>query len=150
MSTFDTKVEYDPATIWIYDQKKDEQREEISLLAYQKKDGKILAIGKEAISYQYQTDDDIVVMSPFKDGRVADFEIAVAMIKEMLGKTWKSTFHQRVKIALCIPEGATSVEKKSIFRYVVSGGVKGNFIGRNLLCGNEESAYIGLSLFNSD
>lgn len=124
MSTFDTKVEYDPATIWIYDQKKDEQREEISLLAYQKKDGKILAIGKEAISYQYQKDDDIVVMSPFKDGRVADFEIAVAMIKEMLGKNWKPTFHQRVKIALCIPEGATSVEKRAYSDMLYQAGSK--------------------------
>lgn len=124
MRTFDTKIEYDPATIWIYDQKKEEQREEISLLAYQEKDGKILAIGNEAVSYQYQKDEDIVVMSPFKEGRVADFEIAVAMIKEMLGKTWKPTFHQRMKIALCIPEGATSVEKRAYSDMLYQAGSK--------------------------
>ena len=128
MSMFDTKIEYDPATLWIYDQKKEEQREEISLLAYKKKDRKILAIGNEAVSYQYKRDDDIVVMSPFKEGRVADFEIAVAMIKEMLGKTWKPTFHQRVKIALCIPKGATSVEKRAYSDMLYQAGARENLL----------------------
>lgn len=85
-----------------------------SSLAYEKGSGKILAVGTEAEKLEGTTSEDIVVVSPLRQGMVVDYLVAKKMFDGLLQKAWKKKLLIRPKIAICVPNGIEEVEKKVI------------------------------------
>ena len=99
---------------------------EPSVVAYHVKDGqkKILAVGEDAKLMLGRTPGSIEAIRPMREGVIADFEVAEAMIKEFIKKVHKRSLFSTIKVIVCVPHGATPVEKRAIRHSVQSAGVK--------------------------
>jgi rod shape-determining protein MreB and related proteins len=99
---------------------------EPSVVAYHVKDGKkqVLAVGEDAKLMLGRTPGSIEAIRPMRDGVIADFDTAEEMIKYFIRKVHKRTTFSKPKIIVCVPYGATPVEKRAIRQSVLSAGAR--------------------------
>lgn len=97
---------------------------EPSVVAVTNVDGKhrVLAVGNEAKMMLGRTPGHIKAIRPMKDGVIADFEIAEAMIKYFIRKVHNRGMFLHPRIAICVPYGATHVERRAILESAESAG----------------------------
>jgi rod shape-determining protein MreB and related proteins len=84
----------------------------------------VLAVGKEAKAMLGRTPGSIQAIRPMKDGVIADFDIAEAMIKHFIKKVHKKSFFANPNIVICVPSGATNVERRAIKESADAAGAK--------------------------
>lgn len=87
--------------------------DEPTLLAVNKKDGKILSVGHEAKQLQGRIPDSIQLVKPLRDGVISEIEMAEQLVKNLLSKAIGKAY-SRPRIVICVPNGVTSVEQRSI------------------------------------
>lgn len=81
----------------------------------EQKNPTVIAIGSVAEKMQGRTDKTIKVVSPVKEGRISDPELAVVMLKEFISKVIPGTFIKpKIKAIVCTPLGVTLKEKQQI------------------------------------
>jgi rod shape-determining protein MreB len=99
---------------------------EPSVVAYQIKNGvrTILAVGEDAKLMLGRTPGSIQAIRPMRDGVIADFDVAEAMIKHFMNKVRKRFSFVKPKVLVCVPHGATPVEKRAIRQSVLSAGAR--------------------------
>jgi len=93
-----------------------------------KKDGrdnkKILTVGKEAKRMLGRTPGNITAVRPLKDGVIADFEIAEAMLRYFIRKVHNRASLVRPRIVICVPSGITQVERRAVRESAESAGAR--------------------------
>lgn len=130
MSFFSPKLGVDlgTANTLVYVPGKGVVLEEPSVVAVSEYDNKILAVGNEAKDMIGRTPDDIVAYRPMKDGVIADYRVAEAMLsyyfKKALGK-W-SFFKPEVMVS--VPAGVTSTERRAVIEAAIKAGAKNAYI----------------------
>ena len=89
-------------------------------------DGKkeVLAVGSEAKTMVGKTPGTIKAIRPLRDGVIADFEIAEEMIKYFVRKVHNRKSFVSPKIVICVPSGATPVEKRAIHESAEAAGAR--------------------------
>ena len=89
-------------------------------------DGKkeVLAVGSEAKTMVGKTPGSIKAIRPLRDGVIADFEIAEEMIKYFVRKVHNRKSFVSPKIVICVPSGATPVEKRAIHESAEAAGAR--------------------------
>lgn len=87
------------------------------------KKNEILAVGNEAKLMVGRTPANINAMHPMRDGVIADYEIAQEMIKTFIQKVNKNLFVSP-RVIICVPYGATTVDRKAIHDSAVSAGAR--------------------------
>ncbi|MBV6473708.1 MAG: Rod shape-determining protein MreB [Saprospiraceae bacterium] len=90
--------------------------DEPSIVAVDKKTGEVIAVGNRAMQMHEKTHKNIETIRPLKDGVIADFQTAEAMIQgliSMIGN--KRRFFTHLRMVICIPSGITEVEKRAVF-----------------------------------
>ena len=99
---------------------------EPSVVAYHVKDGgkKVLAVGEDAKLMLGRTPGSIEAIRPMREGVIADFDVAEEMIKHFIRKVHKRSTFSKPKIIVCVPHGATPVEKRAIRQSVLSAGAR--------------------------
>ncbi len=77
---------------------------------------RVKAVGDEAKMMMGKTPDSIQAIRPLRDGVIADIEVAEEMIKYFIRKVHggKKSLFRYPEIVICVPSGATSVEKRAI------------------------------------
>jgi rod shape-determining protein MreB len=91
--------------------------DEPSIVARDIQTGNIVAIGKKAQQMHGKTHKLIETIRPLKDGVIADFQSAEAMIRgmiKMINSGKKSIFSPNLRMVVCIPSGITEVEKRAV------------------------------------
>jgi rod shape-determining protein MreB len=89
---------------------------------------KVLAVGKEAKMMLGRTPGNIVAIRPLKDGVIADFEIAEAMLRHFIRKVHNRRSLIRPRIIVCVPSGITQVEKRAVRESAESAGAREVFL----------------------
>lgn len=101
---------------------------EPSVLARHISTGAVLAIGTEAKRMMGKTPVDIEVVRPLRDGVIADFDAAEAMLEYYIKKvhSGKGFWHRvpRPRVAVGIPSGVTEVERRAVREAAVSAGAR--------------------------
>ncbi|SIT82986.1 rod shape-determining protein [Pontibaca methylaminivorans] len=99
---------------------------EPSVVAYHVKDGqkKVLAVGEDAKMMLGRTPGSIEAIRPMHEGVIADFDTAEEMIKHFIRKVHKRSAFSKPKVIVCVPHGATPVEKRAIRQSVLSAGAR--------------------------
>src|SRR5262245_56114432 len=64
---------------------------------------KIMAVGQEAKEMLGRTPGSIAAVRPMKDGVIADFEVAQAMLKFFIQKSMEKFTLIRPRIVICVP-----------------------------------------------
>ncbi|WP_029895178.1 rod shape-determining protein [Desulfohalovibrio reitneri] len=97
---------------------------EPSVVALDNREGKIIAVGKEAKEYMGRTPERIRAVRPLKDGVIADFEVTKAMISFFIRKVIHGLNIIKPKIVICVPTGITQVEKRAVIESAQQAGAR--------------------------
>ena len=86
---------------------------------------KVIAVGQEAKNMLGRTPGTIEAIRPMKDGVIADFKITEKMLQFFMKKVLKSDFFSpSPKVLICVPCGATQVERRAIKESAVGAGAR--------------------------
>lgn len=89
----------------------------------------ILAVGKKAKTMLGRSPQNIAAIRPMKDGVIADFNVTEEMIKYFITTvTSKNWFSPNPRIVICVPYGATQVERRAIRESAERAGAKQVFL----------------------
>ena len=88
----------------------------------------VLAVGNEAKLMLGRTPGKIEAIRPLKDGVIADFEVAEQMIKHFIKKVHKGRTISNPQIVICVPSGATNVERRAIRESADAAGARKVFL----------------------
>ena len=89
---------------------------------------KVLAVGNEAKGMLGRTPGKITAIKPMKDGVIADFEVAEEMIKYFIKKVQNKRTLTSPQIVICVPSGATNVERRAIRESADAAGARQVFL----------------------
>ena len=84
----------------------------------------VLAVGNEAKQMLGRTPGKIKAIRPMKDGVIADFEVAEQMIKSFIKKVHSGRTLSNPQIVICVPTGATNVERRAIRESADAAGAR--------------------------
>ena len=104
---------------------------EPSVVAIEKQDQRVLAVGSAAKEMLGRTPGSIVAMRPLKDGVIADFDVTEAMLRYFINKAMGGgggPFHPKPRVVVCVPSGVTSVEKRAVFEATITAGARQAFL----------------------
>lgn len=101
--------------------------DEPSIVAIDKRNNKVLAVGKRAMQMHEKAHDNIRTIRPLRDGVIADFTAAEWMLRGLIkhihtgNRLFGPTSHRMV---ICIPSGITEVEKRAVKDSAEHAGAK--------------------------
>lgn len=100
--------------------------DEPSIVAYDRNNNKIMAVGKRAQMMDGKTDRNIETIRPLRGGVIADFEMAQHLIRELIGMTNvnRSFLPPSLRMVICIPSGITNVEERAVRESAEQAGAK--------------------------
>ncbi|MGO9569004.1 MAG: rod shape-determining protein [Desulfomonilaceae bacterium] len=101
---------------------------EPSLIALDTRSHQTIAIGKQAREYLGRGPAHIKAERPLKNGVIADFEAAMAMIKGFLAKAFTPRFWLRTRIVIGVPSGITQVERRAVRESAYEAGARHVFL----------------------
>ncbi|MDR2458985.1 MAG: rod shape-determining protein [Holosporales bacterium] len=84
----------------------------------------VLAVGNEAKRMLGRTPGHIRAIRPLRDGVIADFEVAEEMIKYFIRKIHNRGLFTAPRIVICVPYGATAVERRAIQESAEGAGAR--------------------------
>ena len=130
-------IDLGTANILIYDkQKKKIVLNEPSVVARDKKTGKVIAVGKEAREMLGKTPASIEAIKPLQDGVIADIESTKEMLSYFIHKIYGNSLF-KPEVMICVPIQVSSIERKALFDAV--RGAKKTYIieeGRAAIIGS--------------
>jgi rod shape-determining protein MreB len=84
----------------------------------------VLEVGNAAKMMLGRTPGNIEAIRPMRDGVIADFEVAEEMIKHFIRKVHNRRSFANPMIIICVPSGATAVERRAIQESALSAGAR--------------------------
>src|SRR5512147_282823 len=121
----DLAIDLGTANTLVYVKGKGIVLSEPSVVAVRKNDrdrSRVLAVGRDAKMMLGRTPGNIVAIRPMKDGVIADFEVAEAMLRYFIRKVHNRRTLIRPRVIICIPSGVTQVEKRAVRESAESAG----------------------------
>ena len=88
--------------------------DEPSIVAINKFNNKVEAVGTDAKEMVGRTPGNIVAIKPMKDGVIADFDVTEEMLRYFIRKAQNRSFLLNPRIIICIPSEITQVEKRAV------------------------------------
>ena len=111
----DIGIDLGTASILVYVRGKGVVLKEPSVVAFDRNTNKIKAIGEEARLMLGRTPGNIVAVRPLRQGVISDYTVTEKMLSYFISRTvGKSLFGRKPRISVCVPSGATEVEKKAV------------------------------------
>ncbi len=125
----DIAIDLGTANTLVYAKGRDIVLNEPSVVAYSVKNGRshVHAVGADARMMLGRTPGNIEAIRPMKDGVIADFDVAEKMIKHFITKVKSEAGFMRrgkPKVVICVPSGATAVEKRAIYQSAEQAGAR--------------------------
>ena len=85
----------------------------------------VIAVGQEAKNMLGRTPGTIETIRPMKDGVIANFSVTEEMLQYFMKKVLKTSFFSpSPKVLICVPCGATQVERRAIKESAVGAGAR--------------------------
>ncbi len=97
---------------------------EPSVVAINKADDKVLAVGKEAKGMLGRTPGSIVAIRPMRDGVIANFQVTEEMLRYFIRKVHNRKRLVMPRIVISVPSGITQVEKRAVKDSAQSAGAR--------------------------
>ena len=97
---------------------------EPSVVAVDRTTGAVIAVGAEAKSMLGRTPEHIEAIRPLKDGVIADFEIAEAMLRHFLHRVYQRRALIHPTVAMGVPSGVTEVERRAVRETTLRAGAR--------------------------
>jgi rod shape-determining protein MreB len=114
MFSNDLAIDLGTANTLVYAKNKGIVVREPSIVAVNKINNNVEAVGKEAKEMLGRTPGNIVAIRTMKDGVIADFEVTEKMIKYFIEKAHGRRFLVKPRIVISVPSEITQVEKRAV------------------------------------
>lgn len=118
LSSHDMAIDLGTVNTLVYVRDKVIVLNEPSVVALETQDGiqRVRAVGADAKLMMGKTPANIRAIRPLRDGVIADLEVAEKMIKHFIEKAQggRTAIPRRPEMAICVPSGSTSVERRAI------------------------------------
>src|SRR4029453_6913902 len=110
----DLPIDLGTANTCVYARGKGIVVNEPSIVAINKINGRVEAVGKDAKEMLGRTPGNIVAIKPMKDGVIADFEVTEKMLTYFIKKAHNRNVWVRPRILIGVPSEITQVEKRAV------------------------------------
>ena len=117
-------IDLGTATVLVYAEGKGVILKEPSVVAINKNNNEILAVGEEARKMIGRTPGNIVAVRPLRDGVISDYDMTERMLKEFIRKASGKSKITAPKVIICVPSQATEVEKRAVIDAARNSGAK--------------------------
>lgn len=124
MNSIDIGIDLGTASILVYVKGKGVVLREPSVVAFDRDSQKIKAIGEEARLMLGRTPDNIVAVRPLRAGVISDYTVTEKMIKYFVQKAIGRHGYRKPRISVCVPSGATEVERRAVEDAAYSAGAR--------------------------
>jgi cell shape determining protein, MreB/Mrl family len=114
MLSMDIGIDLGTSSVLVYIRGKGIVLKEPSVVAFDRDMNEIREIGEEARKMIGRTPGNIVAIRPLKQGVISDYDMTEKMLKYFIKKAMGKRTLRKPRIAVCIPSGATEVEKKAV------------------------------------
>jgi len=84
----------------------------------------VLAVGLRAKAMQGKTPEPVEIVRPMRDGVIADFIATEEMLRQFISRAKSMLGFLRPRILICVPAGATPVERRAVYETAVSAGAR--------------------------
>ncbi|HLR59081.1 MAG TPA: rod shape-determining protein [Pseudogracilibacillus sp.] len=128
MFSKDIGIDLGTANILIHVKGKGIVLNEPAVVAMDKVNRKVLAVGQEAYMMVGRTPGNIEAIRPLKDGVIADFDVTEAMLTHFIKKIDVKGFLSKPRMLICCPTNITKVEQKAIKQAAEKSGAKEVFL----------------------
>ncbi len=128
MLSVDIGVDLGTANVLVYIKGKGIVLQEPSVVAINKDNQKIIAVGSEARRMLGRTPGNIVAIRPLRDGVIADYEITEKMLRYFINKACGRRWFFRPRVMVCIPSGVTGVEERAVRQATLQSGAKSAYV----------------------
>jgi rod shape-determining protein MreB len=128
MFTTDIGVDLGTANVLVYVKGKGIVLREPSVVAINKDNGRVIAVGSEARRMLGRTPGNIVAIRPLRDGVIADYDVTEKMLRYFINKSGLRKFFSRPRIMVCIPSGVTGVEERAVRQAAIQAGAKSAYV----------------------
>lgn len=89
----------------------------------------VAAVGQEAKQMLGRTPGNIAAIRPMKDGVIADFYVTEKMLQHFIKQVHSNSFMRpSPRVLVCVPVGATQVERRAIRESALSAGAREVFL----------------------
>lgn len=120
----DLAIDLGTATVLVYVKGKGILLKEPSVVAINKMNNKVLAVGEEARKMIGRTPGNIVAVRPMRDGVISDYDVTERMLKEFIKRASGKGRIVAPTVMICIPSQATEVEKRAVMDAARNSGAK--------------------------
>jgi rod shape-determining protein MreB and related proteins len=98
--------------------------DEPSVVAVRTRGGarEVLAVGQKAKMMVGRTPESIETIRPLRDGVIADFIATEEMLRQFIRRAKTTMRFRRPRILICVPAGATPVERRAVYETALSAG----------------------------
>jgi rod shape-determining protein MreB len=121
-------IDLGTATVLVYAKGRGVILKEPSVVAIDKENNKVLAVGEEARQMIGRTPGNIAAIRPLKDGVISDYDITERMLKHFIKKACGKRRISAPRVVVCIPCEATEVEKRAVKDAARNAGAKKVFL----------------------
>lgn len=120
----DMGIDLGTATVLVYLKGKGVILKEPSVVAVNRNNNEVLAVGEEARMMIGRTPGNIVAIRPLRDGVISDYDITEKMLKHFIMKACGKRRFSTPRVVVCVPCEATEVEKRAVKDAAVNAGAK--------------------------
>ena len=114
LTSNDIGIDLGTASILVYIKGKGVVLKEPSVVAIDRNTNEIRAFGEEARLMIGRTPGNVVAVRPLRQGVISDYTVTEKMLKYFIHKAIGKRTLRKPRVAICIPSGATEVEKKAV------------------------------------
>ncbi|MBR3866682.1 MAG: rod shape-determining protein MreB [Butyricicoccus sp.] len=123
----DIGIDLGTASVLVYVKGKGIVLNEPSVVAVDKRSGKIVAVGADAQKMLGRTPGSIIAIRPLREGVISDYEMTERMIKEFIRKVMGFRLF-KPNVVMCVPSIITEVEERAVIDAGLQAGAKRVFL----------------------
>ncbi|QUH19081.1 rod shape-determining protein [Alkaliphilus sp. B6464] len=124
----DIGIDLGTASVLVFIKGKGIVLQEPAVVAIDKNNNQVLAVGEEARRMLGRTPGNIVAIRPLKDGVISDYDVTERMLKYFIQKTIGKKLFFKPKIIVCVPSGVTEVEKRAVIDATNEAGARTTYL----------------------
>lgn len=128
MFSSDIGIDLGTSSVLIYIKGQGIVLNEPSVVAVDKNDNSIIAVGEKARKMLGKAPSNIDVVRPLKEGVISDYNITEVMLRYFISKAIGKQTRRKPRIAVCVPTGVTEVAKKAVKDATEDAGAREVFI----------------------
>lgn len=120
----DIGIDLGTASVLVYIKGKGIVLREPSVVAIDRNNNKILAVGEEARMMLGRTPGNIVAIRPLREGVISDYDVTEKMLRYFIDKAIGRRRIFKPRMVVCVPSGVTEVEKRAVIDAANNAGAR--------------------------